>query len=89
MKVDALRRLMRDNKLWYKWLALVNKLACTPANLVRGQHFLILRQILDLEKGVWLDELSYDPGKVGLVRAYIQIQKYTWQDVSYLPQHRC
>ena len=85
VKVDALRRLMRDNKLWYKRVALVNKLAYTPANLVREQHFLILRQILDPEKGGWLDEMAYDPGKVGLVRAYIQVQNYTLQDVNYPP----
>ena len=45
--------------------------------------------ILDLENGVWLDEMAYDPGKVGLVRAYIQIQNYRLHDVSYLPPHRC
>ena len=52
VKVGALRRLrLRDSKLWYKRVELVNKLAYTPANLVREQHFLILRQILDPEKG--------------------------------------
>ena len=52
---------MRDNKLWYKRAALVNKMAYTPANLVRELHFLILRQFLDPEKGVWLDEMAYGP----------------------------
>jgi hypothetical protein len=85
VKVDALRRLMRDNKLWYTRVALVNKLAYTPPNLVREQHFLILRQILDPEKGVWSDEMAYVPGKVGQVLAYIQIQNYTLHDVNYLP----
>ena len=86
VKVDALRRLrLRDSKLWYKRVELVNKLAYTPANLVQEQHFLILRQFLDPKKGVWLDETAYDPSTVVLVRANIQITIYASQDVSYLP----
>jgi hypothetical protein len=48
-----------------------------------------LRQFLDPEKGVWLDEMAYDPSPVGLVRAYIQITIYALQDVSYFPLNRC
>jgi hypothetical protein len=46
VKPGILRRLMRDNKPWYKRAALVNKLAYTSANLVREQHFLILRVVV-------------------------------------------
>ena len=80
---------MRDNKPWYKRAALINKLAYILANLVREQHFLIVRQLLDPEKGVRLDEMAYDPSKVGLVSAYIQMQFCALQDVSYPPQRRC
>ena len=89
VKPGILRRIMRDNKLWYKPAALVNKLAHIPANLLREQHLLILRQFLEPEKWVWLDEMAYDPSKVGLVSAYIQVYFYALQDVSYPSQHRC
>ena len=47
---------------------MVNKLAFTPVNLVREHHFLLLRQYLNPEDGVWLDEMAHDPSKVGKVR---------------------